>query len=118
MDKTGKNKYEENYKVGMSSKESIIPIPPNQEDAKNPQRQQPTIDQQVSILLGPLNRANNHVAREAESAVLQVISQLVVLKDAFDKLQKEFQDLKDELAKKAVKNLPTSSNRQNPPSQK
>lgn len=92
----------------MSSKEAKIQLPPNQETAQNQQRQQPTIDQQVSILLGPLNRANNHVAREAESAVLQVISQLVVLKDAFDKLQKEFQDLKDELVKKTTKDISKS----------
>jgi len=78
--------------------------PPNQQSPQNQKQRQPTIDEQVSLLLGPLNRANNNVAREAENAVLQVISQLVVLKEAFDKLTKEHQDLKDEYTKISGKN--------------
>ena len=84
---------------GEAKKTVTGPVQSQRIGGQHQQQRLPTIDEQVSSLLGAFNRTNNRAALEAENAVIQVIAQLVGLKEQYDKLMVEHQSLKDELKK-------------------
>ena len=62
---------------------------------QNPNQRYPSIDEQVSLVLAHFNRANNQVAKEAELAVVKMVSQLQTQATQYTELMKKYQELKD-----------------------
>jgi len=62
----------------------------NNPEANGQQQQKLSIDEQVSLLLAHFNRANNSVAKEAEAALVKVVSQLLESQKQYDILKQEF----------------------------
>jgi hypothetical protein len=62
-----------------------------------------SVDEQVSLLLAHFNRANNSVAKEAESALIKVVSQVMEIQKKYFELSEEYTKYKAEYGPKDVK---------------
>ena len=59
------------------------------------QPQQISVNEQVSLILAHFNRSNNQTAKEAELAVIKLVSQIQQQSAQYDELMKKYQELKE-----------------------
>ena len=84
-------------------------------ETTQPQQERPklTVDEQVSLLLAHFNRANNSVAKEAESALMKVVAQVMEVQKKYFELSEEF--IKYKADHPAIKGEPKHTTDNNPP---
>ena len=66
-----------------------------QQKPNNPNQRLPSLDEQVSLILAYFNRSNNQTAKEAELAVIKLVSQIQQQSERYDELMKKYQELKE-----------------------
>jgi hypothetical protein len=86
---------------------------PTQQQGGQQQPPKLTVDEQVSLLLAHFNRANNSVAKEAESALIKVVSQVMEVQKKYFELSEEFTKYKADHPD--VKGEPKHTTENNPP---
>jgi len=90
--------------------------PPTSKNTQNIQQRQPTIDEQVSLILAHFNRSNNQTAKEAELAVIKIVQQLQQASIQYSELMKKYLDLKEkyEPAKPKEDTVPSKTSDKEP----